>query len=238
MPADIPGYLRPEYDPAIRDASYRNLIPCPDCNEAKLTERARAKHQLEGDLENKSFLTYGVTDANEQAYKAAYDFANNPQGFLTLWGCYGTGKTHLLAAITNDLQGRGRYFTFPDLVSQLRNAVGSGMVEEFYSQIANIQVLIVDEIDKASLKDWTQEQTLRLFDSRYRNHQKRGTVLAMNESPRLMNGSLGYLYSRINDDRFKCIEIGGGDNRPNRELMSELANEQKQPLAERKGATW
>ena len=40
-------------------------------------------------------------------WQAAVRFAKNPRGILTLYGPNGTGKTHLLVAIGNELLSRG-----------------------------------------------------------------------------------------------------------------------------------
>lgn len=184
--------------------------------------------QLEGWLAAATFGNYGVTNENRDAYNAAVGFVDEPIGFLTLYGDFGPGKTHLLAAIVNALEGKAKYFTFPDLISQYRAAVGLGEVETFYTRVSCIPVLVVDEIDKASLKDWTREQTYRLFDNRYRKWESCGTVLAMNQNPNEMSEDLGYLFSRMKDSRFKCVRVGGGDNRPNIELVTELAQAQKE----------
>lgn len=226
MPEDTPGWLRPEFKPDNHWAGYDKLIPCPECNERKASGRAKLTSQLEGWLASATFANYGVTPDNRDAHSAAVEFVSKPIGFLSLYGDYGPGKTHLLAAIVNALEGQARYFTFPDLISQYRASIDRGLVEEFYTHVSSIPVLVVDEIDKASLKGWTREQTYRLFDNRYRKWESCGTVLAMNQDPGQMTEDLGYLFSRMRDSRFKCVKVGGGDNRPNVELMTELAREQ------------
>lgn len=230
MPEDTPGYLRPPFNPGDR-AGYDALIPCPKCNERKISGRIKLTTQLDGWLAMATLGNYGVNKDNRAAYDAVIKFIENPIGFLTLYGDYGTSKTHLLSAIVNALEGQAKYFTLPDLVSQYRGAVRTGDVEAFYTRISTIPVLVVDEVDKAHLKDWTKEQTYRLFDNRYRKWQKAGTVLAMNQNPTEASEDLGYLFSRMKDSRFKCVEVGGGDNRPNVELVQELAEAQNDELA-------
>ena len=214
-----PGYLRNPDN--LHGLS--GLIPCPTCNAPKLAERARVQNQLEGDLRTKTFDNFAVTVDNRAAYNAAVQFVQAPRRWLTFWGPYGPGKTHLLAAITNRLPGVAKYFTFPDLVSHYRAAVGKGEVEDFYGRISRIPVLILDEIDKPDLKNWTREQTYRLFDYRYRNIDEFGTVLAMNDSPHDVNENFGYLFSRMKDERSSVIFVGGGDNRGKQSSLGELA---------------
>jgi chromosomal replication initiation ATPase DnaA len=220
FPPDEPGYVRREVG---GDNALSKLSPCPECNEPKLADKAKLQTQLEGDLRKKTLSNYAVTDQNRAAYNAAVEFCREPRRWLTLWGEYGPGKTHLLAAIVNQLGGQAQYFTMPDLVSQYRHAVGQGTVEKFYEHVSRIPVLVIDEIDKADLKNWTREQTYRLFDYRYRNQGELGTVLAMNASPDEMDDDLGYLFSRMKDSTSRVIYVGGGDQRPQRDQMERIA---------------
>lgn len=187
-----------------------------------MAQRARWDTQLEGWLQYATLDNYNVSKSNQAAYQAASDFIDKPVGFLTLWGDYGPGKTHLAAAVTNALYGRAKYFTLPDLLSQLRQSIAHGTVEVFYQAISNLPVLVLDEIDKASLKDWSKEQAYRLFDKRYRHFEAMGTVLIMNESPHESNEKLNYLFSRMEDSRFACVELSGGDNRP---ILADMENQ-------------
>ncbi|RJQ25085.1 MAG: AAA family ATPase [Peptococcaceae bacterium] len=221
FPANEPGYIN--IDPGGNTIS--KIKPCPDCNAQKLAHRAKFQTQLEGDLKLKTFANYSISPHNQAAYNAAIEFCRYPRHWLTLWGEYGPGKTHLLAAIVNQLAGQAnaKYFTMPDLVSQYRNSVGMGVVEEFYERISRIGILVIDEIDKADLKGWTREQTYRLFDYRYRNQDTLGTVLAMNVSPDVIDDDLSYLFSRMKDSHCRVVYLGGGDNRPNRDTLQQFA---------------
>lgn len=224
FPDGEPGYVRTYPDGEDMPGK---LTPCPNCHDAKQAQRAKMKHQLEGDLQTKTFDNYLITDGNRAAYQAALEFTANPRGFLTLWGEYGPGKTHLLAAITIRLGNRARYFTFPDLVSQYREAVGQSKVEEFYDRLCGIEVLVIDEIDKVELSGWTREQSYRIFDYRYRNTETKGLVMALNKDPNELDESMGYLFSRMKDDRFKLVYIGGGDARPQHSILDKLLNLRK-----------
>jgi DNA replication protein DnaC len=223
FPDGEPGYIRTYSDGELAS----NLTPCPDCHDNKQAERAQYKHQLEGDLRTKTFDNYLVTDDNRAAYQAALEFAANPRGFLTLWGGYGPGKTHLLAAITIRLGKRARYFTFPDLVSQYRESVGQGKVEDFYGRLCRVEVLLIDEIDKVELSGWTREQSYRIFDYRYRNTADKGLVMALNKDPNELDEAMGYLFSRMKDDRFKLVYVGGGDVRPKASAWQKLLSLRK-----------
>lgn len=172
------------------------------------------------------FENYLTEQGDESAYKAATDFAANPAYWLTLWGGYGRGKSHLLAAIHHTLTARGLacyYVTMPDLTSQLRQAVGNKDVEGFYSRISHYPVLLIDEVDKADLRQWTREQAFRLFNRRANLKGDVGTVMAMNVNPDPAADDLGYLFSRMHDGQNVCIKVGGPDNRGNVPLLRQLA---------------
>jgi DNA replication protein DnaC len=222
FPPDEPGFVRSysKGDPVSR------AIPCPDCHGAKVTH-ASVRGQLEGDLAKKTFDNYTRTSDNQEAFDAALSFCADPTGLLTLWGEFGPGKTHLLAAIANRLRKRARYFTLPDLVSKYRESVGKSEVEQFYNRLCQIEVMIIDEVDKAHIEGWSREQSYRIFDYRYRNAEEKGLVMAMNQDPDSVNESLGYLFSRMKDDRFQVVYVGGGDARPKRSLLQKLGDLKK-----------
>ena len=59
----------------------------------------------------------------QKAIKAAHAFAEKPKGWLVLMGGYGSGKTHLAAAIANYRAGLGDpplFIMVPDLLDHLR----------------------------------------------------------------------------------------------------------------------
>ncbi len=68
-------------------------------------------------LVEKTFKTFDVLRQRD-AYQATLSFVDLMTGTFILHGSYGTGKTHLLAALTNELRIRGtrcRFCTAPRL---------------------------------------------------------------------------------------------------------------------------
>ncbi len=223
-----PGYLRA--DVPVGHPAFGTIIPCPTCFAAKQKARhqrhaaLRSLDQIEGWLKTATFDSYRVTDANRAAYNAALAFARQPIGLLTLQGSYGVGKTHLLAAVANYLTANSipsLYTTLPDLVSKHRAAVGNNWPEEFYRHFSRYQVLLIDEINMVSLKNWTREQVFRLFNHRYNNFDTIGTVLAFNPDQGGLS-ELDYLFSRLSDDRATRVTISGKDNRPRTTKINQL----------------
>lgn len=213
-PPGVPGYLRADVSPSHQD--FGKLMPCPTCHNAKLSNHLRAISQLDGWLEEATFDNFQLCDANRAAYDAALAFASEPTGWLTLWGSYGPGKTHLLAAVANELtrQGKGAiYYTLPDLMDALRDSYKDDFTGTFH-RVAGVPVLLIDEVDKINPTLWAMEKVYQLFDARYRGLRQFGTVFAMNTRPEIGDDDTDYLVSRMLDRRFAVVEVGGGDMRP------------------------
>jgi DNA replication protein DnaC len=206
-----------------RDVEYTHedfgkAIPCPTCHRKSIADRLKESSQLGGWLKYDARLSsYKVTTQNREAYDYAVKFVSDPTYWLTLWGGYGVGKTHLLAGIVNECTSNeiaAVYYTLPDLLDVLRGFIGEGIYSNRVSQLVNVPVLAVDEVDKARLTEWARETVYELFDARYRALGERGTIFAMNEEPDRDNAEWGYLFSRMWDARNVCVQVGGGDVRP------------------------
>lgn len=190
--------------------------------------RRREACELEGHLRDCAFDNF-YDQYNRPALDAARQFAQNPVGILAIWGPNGRGKTHLLAAIHNHLRLYGfpvKYFSFPDWTSQLRNTLGDdegASPEAFYQQASRYPVILIDDLDYADIRRWTREQVFRLFNRRYNNHGQSGTVLAMEVNPNSAAADdMRWLFSRITDERFTCVEMTGPDNRRQVNLLQRL----------------
>jgi DNA replication protein DnaC len=216
FPNGEPGYLRSDFPPS--HPKFGHLIPCPDCRDGTLSERLKAASQLQGWLKDATLGNYKNHNGNRAACEAARTFAGNPKGWLTYWGSYGPGKTHLLAAVVNSCtQHRiaAVYYTLPDLLDKLRGSYGVDGFSGLFDKLVAVRVLALDEVDKVRLTDWAIEKVYQLIDARYRELDNLGTLFAMNVEPDpVMEDVMAYLFSRMHDHRNKVIEVGGGDARP------------------------
>lgn len=213
-PPGIPGYLRADVPTGHED--FGKVLPCSTCHGSKLSSHLREISQLDGWLEQANFDNFKLCNANQGAYDAALKFAAQPVGWLTLWGTFGPGKTHLLASIANKLTAEGMtaiYYTLPDLMDALRNSYKDDFSGTFH-RVANVPVLLIDEVDKINPTLWAMEKAYQLFDARYRALSKFGTVFAMNTRPEIADDDTDYIFSRMLDRRFTVVEVGGGDMRP------------------------
>ncbi len=107
------------------------------------------------------------------AYQNAYGFAQNPRGWLLLEGTYGTGKTHLAAAIGNERLALGEpvlFITAPDLLDHLRsgyNPQSEATYDETFDRLRSAALLIIDDLGVENPSPWAQEKLFQLFNHRY-----------------------------------------------------------------------
>ena len=116
-----------------------------------------------------------------RALKLAREWAADPQGWLCFIGDYGSGKTHLAAAIAYDLYERGQEVTFsgvPDLLDYFRVSFDGRTRDGFYERfdaIVKAPFLILDDLSLASATPWAKEKLFQIIDRRY--HGRMPTVL-------------------------------------------------------------
>jgi DNA replication protein DnaC len=135
-----------------------------------------------GSLARLSFdnlLPQGRTDSAaskeqfQRVYEAARAFAAEPKGWFVLLGPSGSGKTHLAAAIANSCIEGGHlalYVTAPDLLDHLRSTFSPSSeipYDEFFEQVRNVPVLILDDLGVQSSSPWAREKLDQLLNHRF-----------------------------------------------------------------------
>jgi DNA replication protein DnaC len=109
----------------------------------------------------------------EKAFKAAHVFAEKPRGWIIFTGTYGSGKTHLAAAIANYRAGLGDpplFVMTPDLLDHLRAAFSPSSGTSYdrrFDEIRTAPLLVLDDLGAQSTTPWAKEKLHQLFNYRY-----------------------------------------------------------------------
>ena len=108
-----------------------------------------------------------------EAKKIAEAYAAHPEGWLVFVGPYGSGKTHLAAAIGNYQAALGNpplMVSVPDLLDHLRasfNPNSQVSLDQRFEEIKNARILILDDLGTHSATPWAREKLYQLFNYRY-----------------------------------------------------------------------
>jgi DNA replication protein DnaC len=145
----------------------------------------------------------------ENAYRTAMDFAEEPEGWLLIFGANGSGKTHLAAAIANRARARGErpvFFFVADLLDYLRHLMnddtGPGFLEGF-NQLKNAPLLVLDDLGAQSDVAWVRDRLFQLINHRYA--ARLPTVFTVSEDS-LVRGVEERVLARLNDPGV-CTEV-------------------------------
>ena len=107
------------------------------------------------------------------AYDSARQYAEHPQGWLILLGGFGSGKTHLAAAIANRAIELGQAVLFapvPDLLDYLRATFAPNSpvrYDERFDEVRGAPLLILDDLGTQSSTPWAQEKLFQILNYRY-----------------------------------------------------------------------
>lgn len=191
---NAPDFRRPMDDTGHPELSSLNLM----AGKTFGTFEERANESLQAD-ELKSL---------QKALKAAHTFAEKPKGWLVMMGTFGSGKTHLAAAIANYRAGLGDpplFVMVPDLLDHLRATFSPNSNVTFdrrFDEIRTAPLLVLDDLGTQSMTPWVREKLYQLFNHRY--NAELPTVITTSDSldemdarirSRLLDGKLCTIYA-------------------------------------------
>ena len=109
----------------------------------------------------------------QDALGLAKNWSDDPEGWLVLIGSPGCGKTHLAAAICNNLIKLNYDVCFasvPDLLDEFRasfSSKGSSNFEQLFKKITQSDLLVLDDLGANQNSPWVNEKLYQIFNYRY-----------------------------------------------------------------------
>jgi DNA replication protein DnaC len=176
------GYIR--QDVPVGHPNFGKVFPCTCRMEEIQSHRETTLRSLSNldALERFTFDSFnpeghGLSPERQRnlrhAYDVALDYARRPDGWLLMIGGYGSGKTHLAAAIANYVLERGTvplFVTVPDLLDHLRAAYAPTTAQPYserFEQVRSTPLLILDDLGTENATPWALEKLFQLLNYRY-----------------------------------------------------------------------
>ncbi|MDI6815085.1 MAG: ATP-binding protein, partial [Dehalococcoidales bacterium] len=109
----------------------------------------------------------------KEAFRVAFDFAKEPEGWLVLQGGTGCGKTHIAAAIANYQRQAGKpalFVVVPDFLDHLRSTFSPESkvsYDQLFERVKNAPLLILDDFGEQATTPWAQEKLYQVINYRY-----------------------------------------------------------------------
>lgn len=158
-------------------------------------QRALAASDMSDELRAMRFADYDASD-NPRALEVMQAWSSDPDGWVLLYGGWGTGKTRLLASAFNvlmtandtaSLAGQRHYPLYvvvPSMLDHIRRGLNEPNSREYGARFDAIQqtpILLLDDLGAEKHSEWTDELLFKLLDYRYR--QQLPTAVASNVDP-------------------------------------------------------
>ena len=111
---------------------------------------------------------YTNSESRKKIYTAIVNFvtnydSNSMNKGLYLFGNFSVGKTYTLACLANELARKNiscLLIYFPDLVSDLKNAIGTTRFESLINMLKTVDVLMLDDLGSENMTPWLRDEIL------------------------------------------------------------------------------
>lgn len=186
--------------------SFGNRVHVPGMIQKLAGEAQRLKEtsNLGSRFMNRTFGNFEVR-RDPEAYKSCLAYSNRDGLFddsrnsLLIFGGYGSGKTHLAAAISNALIDRGipvLFGTFSDHLEHIREEFDKTGQRKYLSMMKNTSMLVFDDVGKEKKSEWTSQILFDVINFRYEH--KLPFILTTNlDEDQLGKYVGGAIYSRM-----------------------------------------
>lgn len=111
---------------------------------------------------------YTNSESRKKIYTAIVNFvtnydSNSMNKGLYLFGNFSVGKTYTLACLANELARKNiscLLIYFPDLVSDLKNAIGTTRFESLINMLKTVDVLMLDDLGSENMTPWLRDEII------------------------------------------------------------------------------
>lgn len=185
----------------VGDPDFGKLFACKCLRERqrqRTLEDAQKASNLTKRMWGQTFGGFTPRDNWQQiALQECQAFATEPQGWIILSGDKGQGKTHLMAAVANDLFARAHqplYVVVPDWLDYVRAgfrtsgptgphdtvtvAENGDSVDERMRQAKEVDVLLLDDLGAEKRSAWSDQVLYQLLNYRY--NEEKPTIISTN----------------------------------------------------------
>lgn len=161
-----------EHKKRAEEKFYEAFREDAEAQKAEKAKRLREESNLGARFARRTFENFDA-DRDRNAYDKCYAYAENykntERNCLLLVGGYGTGKTHLAGAIANKLMDDGipvLFDTFSGHLNKLKMEFNGGK-NVYLEQMKNVDMLILDDIGKEKISEWSQSIMFDVINYRY-----------------------------------------------------------------------
>ena len=166
------GATSSEHKKRVEDKFYEAFREDAEAQKAEKAKRLREESNLGARFVRRTFENFDA-DRDRNAYEKCLAYSEQykdaERNCLLLVGGYGSGKTHLVGAIANKLMDKGvpvLFDTFSGHLNKLKAEFNGGK-SVYLEQMKNVDMLILDDIGKEKITEWSQSIMFDVINYRY-----------------------------------------------------------------------